>query len=168
MYGGTQTVPGTSIPFTTPGGGQTIPGTDLPLATPENIEGGAGFVHGARQAVNPLLEWGSGVGNWIGRQTGLNFLQGDRTAADVANEQAFQKQYGGSPAAQAGAVVAATPRPSSLVAPRRLAHAPPSKRRACLSSQHSPRGQVARISPASSAGAPGSAPASPRAPSRAA
>lgn len=84
--------------------GRAIAGEpSAPLFTPEQQQTFAGFEHGAREAINPLLESGSWVGNQIAKIPGLENLQTDRAAADVANEQQFQQQYGQSPFATGAA-----------------------------------------------------------------
>lgn len=84
---------------------QTMPaptGVPLPVITPENEAAFAGFSHGARQAVNPLLEFGSNVGNYINALTGLP-IASDRAGSDAASEAAFQAQYGSNPIATGAA-----------------------------------------------------------------
>jgi len=82
------------LPATPPGG--------VPAITPENYAALAGFEHGARQAVNPLLEFGSAVGNRIASATGLPITT-DRAANDAAAEAAFRQQYGNNPIATGAA-----------------------------------------------------------------
>lgn len=91
-----------TMPVSPPGG--------VPAITPENEAAFAGFSHGARQAVNPLLEFGSNVGNYVNALTGLPIAT-DRTANDIASEQAFQQQYGSNKIATGAATAArfATP-----------------------------------------------------------
>jgi hypothetical protein len=86
--------------------GQPMPaptGETMPVWTPENQQALAGFEHGARQAVNPVLETGSAIDNWIAGKTGWNALTTNRVANDAAAEAAFQQQYGDKPIATGAA-----------------------------------------------------------------
>src|SRR5215472_4726827 len=83
-----------TMPATPPGG--------VPAITSENLAAIAGFEHGARQAVNPLLEFGSAIGNRIAGAIRLP-IQTDRAANDAAAEAAFQQQYGNNPIATGAA-----------------------------------------------------------------
>lgn len=78
-------------------------GVPVPAITPENYSALAGFSHGARQAVNPLLETGSRVGNYLTGAANMPWLRTDRVANDAASEQQFQQQYGNDPMATGAA-----------------------------------------------------------------
>lgn len=83
------------VPPSSPPGG-------VPAVTQENLDALAGFSHGAREAVDPFLEWGSNLLNRVGNATGLP-IQTARVANDAASNAAFNAQYGNNPIATGAA-----------------------------------------------------------------